>query len=225
MELLNNSWVVGIGGGILSGLIVTLITRYLFTKKDNKEYAQKVSAVNKEVVYALRPGISEGYIPDNEVLSSLINATARKYRVERDDVYQPKQIAEELIKEIMDSSFISSETKKNYSETLAHLVTKEKTTDAILSLRVERTSIESEYRQKQTERMSAMLGITAAMGTMAVALSTVLDKPTLSSPIKELINITLPTVTVLASVLLATITMLISVKLKRSRDGREEKET
>ncbi|EIA4710097.1 hypothetical protein K7J50_003603 [Vibrio cholerae] len=78
--------------------------------------------------------------------------------VERDDVYQPKQIAEELIKEIMDSSFISSETKKNYCETLAHLVTKEKTTDAILSLRVERTSIESEYRQKQTERMSAMLG-------------------------------------------------------------------
>ncbi|EHU0376662.1 hypothetical protein R6I31_003667 [Vibrio cholerae] len=145
--------------------------------------------------------------------------------VERDDVYQPKQIAEELIKEIMDSSFISSETKKNYCETLAHLVTKEKTTDAILSLRVERTSIESEYRQKQTERMSAMLGVTAAMGTMAVALSTVLDKPTLSSPIKELINITLPTVTVLASVLLATIAMLISVKLKRSRDGREEKET
>ena len=106
MDIFNNSWVIGIGGGILSGLIVTLITRYLFSKKDNKEYAQKVSTVNREVVYALRPGISEGHIPDNEVLASLINATARRYKVERGDVYQAKQIAEELIKDIMDSSFI-----------------------------------------------------------------------------------------------------------------------
>ncbi|WP_339618177.1 hypothetical protein [uncultured Gilvimarinus sp.] len=112
MDILNNAWVVGIGGGLLSGLLVTLITRYIFSKKDDKEYVQKLATVNKEVVYALRPGISEGHIPDEEVLSSLINATARKYKVARDDVFRPKQIAEELIKEILDSSFISSETKK-----------------------------------------------------------------------------------------------------------------
>ena len=70
MDIFNNSWVIGIGGGILSGFIVTLITRYLFSKKDNKEYVQKVATVDSEVVYALRPRISEGHIPDNEVLSS-----------------------------------------------------------------------------------------------------------------------------------------------------------
>ena len=72
MDILNNAWVVGIGGGLLSCLLVTLVTRYIFSKKDDKEYVQKLATVNKEVVYALRPGISEGHIPDEEVLSSLI---------------------------------------------------------------------------------------------------------------------------------------------------------
>lgn len=224
MEIFNNSWVVGIGGGILSGLIVTLITRYLFSKKDNKEYAQKVSTVNREVVYALRPGISEGHIPDNEVLSSLINATARKYKVERGDVYQAKQIAEELIKEIMDSSFISSETKKNYCETLAHLVNTARAEALPETLKIERISLESEFRKKQTERMSVVLGITAAMGTMMVALTTIIDKPSVSSPLKDLIGITLPTITVLASVMVATAAMLVSVRLKRARQNNTEDE-
>ena len=222
MEIFNNAWVVGIGGGILSGLIVTLITRYIFSKKDNKEYAQKVSAVNKEVVYVLRPGISEGHIPDNEVLSSLINATARKYKVERGDAYQAKQIAEELIKEIMDSSFISSETKKNYCETLAHLVNSERPETTPSESRIERISIESEFRKRQNERMSAVLGMTAAMGTMLVALTTVLDKPVFSSALKGFVGIALPTVTVLASVIIATAAMLLSVKLKNARSNKKE---
>ena len=39
--------VVGIGGGLL----VTIITRYLFSKRDNSEYMQKVSTVNREIIY------------------------------------------------------------------------------------------------------------------------------------------------------------------------------
>lgn len=222
MDIFNNAWVVGIGGGILSGLIVTLITRYIFSKKDNKEYAQKVSVVNKEVVYALRPGISEGHIPDKEVLSSLINATARKYKVERNDTYQAKQIAEELIKEIMDSSFISSETKKNYCETLAHLVNVERLEATPSESRIERISIESEFRKRQNERMSTVLGMTAAMGTMLAALTTVFDKPVFSSALKDIVGIALPTVTVLASVIIATAAMLLSMKLKNGRSNKKE---
>lgn len=225
MEIFNNPWVVGIGGGILSGLIVTLITRYLFSKKDNSEYAQKVETVNREVVYALRPGISEGHIPDSEVLTSLINATARKYKVERNDVFQAKQIAEELIKEIMDSSFISSETKKSYCETLAHLVSSqhEFTPDALIE--IERKSLESEYRRRQTERMSSVLGLTAAMGTMMVVLTRFMDKPEVASPLKGLLDITLPTITILASVMVATAAMLTSVRLKNSRKNKTDLET
>ena len=163
MEVFNNAWVVGIGGGILSGLFVTIITRYLFSKKDNSEYMQKIVTVNREIVYALRPGISEGHIPDESVLSALANSTARKYKVERNEIFQSKQIAEELIKEIMDSSFISSDTKKKYCETLAHLVKESLPKNDALASVAEKKAVESDYRLSQ--RMSMVLGMTAALIT------------------------------------------------------------
>jgi hypothetical protein len=46
MDFFGNEWVIGIGGGVLSGLLVTLITRYLFSKKDDKEYAQNLGSVD-----------------------------------------------------------------------------------------------------------------------------------------------------------------------------------
>jgi|TARA_R110001583_G_scaffold195542_1_gene375768 hypothetical protein len=225
VDIFNNSWVIGIGGGILSGLIVTLITRYLFSKKDNKEYSQKVDAVNKEVVYALRPGISEGHIPDMEVLHSLINATARKYKVNKKDTYQAKQIAEELIKEIMDSSFISSDTKKSYCETLAHLVNEEKTIDAPLVEANELKAVESDYRRKQTESMSVVLGLTAAFGTMIVSITKYVDSDKVSSPLKSIFDVTLPTFVVLLAVMVTTLAMVLSVRLGKLRAKKENGKT
>ncbi len=53
-ELLNNGWVIGIGGGILSGLIVTWLTRTLFSKKDLRELAANISSANREILYAIK---------------------------------------------------------------------------------------------------------------------------------------------------------------------------
>ena len=51
----------------------------------------------------------------------MINATARKYAVDQSDLYDPTQIGEELTKEIMDSSFISANTKQEYCKQLNSL--------------------------------------------------------------------------------------------------------
>lgn len=221
MDILNNAWVVGIGGGLLSGLLVTLITRYIFSKKDDKEYVQKLATVNKEVVYALRPGISEGHIPDEEVLSSLINATARKYKVARDDVFRPKQIAEELIKEILDSSFISSETKKNYCETLAHLIKEREQASQALDLKtveeVERKISESDYRSRLVTRMSAILGLTAAMGTMSVTLIKDLGISS-GGGISKIFDLAAPSFTVVLATMVAMVSMVLAMKLKTLKD-------
>lgn len=222
MEIFNNTWFVGIGGGVLSGLIVTVITRYLFSRKDNREYLQKISLVNREIVYALRPGISEGHIPDEHVLTALINSTSRKYRVNRDDAYKPKQVAEELIKEIMDSSFISSETKKSYCETLSHFIQEREVGGTNVESNIERKVAESEYRQKLTGQMSAMLGLTAAMGTMLFAFDRFLDQATVRTPIKEALDLLLPTMTVLLSTLVAMASMLVVVRLKRLKNRNNE---
>jgi|SRR5690554_169795 len=221
MEVFTNTWVVGIGGGILSGLIVTVITRYLFSKKDNSEYMQKVSTVNREILYALRPGISEGHIPDEAILSALANSTARKYRVERNDIYQPKQIAEELIKEIMDSSFISSDTKNSYCETLSHLIKESPPEKDDLALKAEVKSAESDYRQRLNERMSMVLGLTAAMITMLVSFQSFVGKSAINTPLKEVFDLIVPTMTILTATLVAMATMLMTVRLRRLKEDRK----
>jgi hypothetical protein len=121
VEILSNPWFIGIGGGILSGLIVTVISRALLSRRDDREYAQKVLGANREVVYAVRPGISEGLVPTVDVLDSLVEATSRKYGVDRKDLYRPFEIAQELMKEVMDSSFISAKTKEDYCTRLGAL--------------------------------------------------------------------------------------------------------
>ena len=63
MEFLSNPWVLGIGGGVLSGLLVTLITRYFFSKRENREYLQKIATANNEIIYAIRPAIAEKLMP------------------------------------------------------------------------------------------------------------------------------------------------------------------
>ena len=214
MDFLSNPWIVGIGGGVLSGLIVTVISRFIFSRRDDREYAQKVASVNREVTYALRPGISEGHIPNEEVLTSLINATARKYRVNRSDVFRPKQIAEELIKEILDSSFISSSTKHEYCETLAHLVADRSEANETQELVKEKSLAESEYRARLMSAMSMILGLTAAMATMGMVFARMLDGKS-AGPLGSMFDVILPTGIVLMATMVA---MLAMVGIKRLRE-------
>lgn len=223
MDLLNNAWVVGIGGGILSGLFVAVVTRYAFSRRDNREYAQKIEVVNREVVYALRPGISEGRIPSGQVLESLLNATARRHKVSREDIYRPKQIAEELIKEIMDSSFISSDTKTKYCETLAHFVTPPLEPVEKHDLRLEQRAAESDYRSRMASRMSAILGLTAAMVTMSTVFSRIVDKQS-ASIFGNAFEVLVPTLTVLLATAVAMAAML-SAKRIRDRANRDRSES
>lgn len=116
----NNPWFVGIAGGIFSGLITTgLVAR--FSGKDKKEYLLKVEATNKEIVYSLRSAISDAIHHDRKVILSLMAATARKNGVLLKDIYTIKEITEDLIKEVIDSSFIPSDYKKNFCETLSKI--------------------------------------------------------------------------------------------------------
>ncbi|WP_298811237.1 hypothetical protein [uncultured Psychrobacter sp.] len=226
MSILNNVWVVGIGGGILSGLFVAFISRYLFAKKDNREYTQKVFAVNREIIYALRPGISEGKFPTDEVLDSLLSATARRYKVSREDVFQPKQIAEELIKEIMDSSFISSDTKQDYCDSLLHLILPSINTTNIDELYSDLKLEEDDYRRRSNARMSAILGLTSTiMVTMLTLYTGRTTKSELYSPVSEVIlKILLPTISILAAtvIIISIVSIYYSKRYLNSKKVKNE---
>lgn len=230
MSIFNNPWVIGIGGGILSGFIVTFASRALLSRRDRREYIQKVLLANREVIYAIRPGISEGHIPDGEVINALINATSRKYGIDKKDAYELDEVAEELIKEVMDSSFISAKIKEDYCENLATLSrprSSEKITpeQAIITIeKVKSTSSYLEYRSRTIQMVSIMMGLLAAMMTIILAFSKgdVFNDTFFLK--KENIALLLPMLATLLAVLLTTMAMYVSRNLlKKNLERKIEK--
>ncbi len=231
MDVLNSPWVIGIGGGVLSGLVVTLITRYLFSRRDNREYMQRVVTANQEILYAVRPGISEGIIPSHEVVSSLLNATATKYGVDPNDLYDTSTLVDVLTKEVMDSSFLAASAKADFCNQLAQLrphVEMAKA-DAETVADVRRATPElAQYRQRMVSMMSAMLGVMAAVMTVSVALFGILKDSSFDLHSKN-IAIVLPTVlTILVALAMSYLTWVVRIverKIReRSRKSLEESE-
>ena len=146
------------------------LTGLVLGKKENREYLQKVNGANREIVYAVRPGISEGDIPSREVLTSLRNATARRYSVEATSLYSPQEIAEELTKEVMDSSFISSSQKQQYCQQLTGLVQDASTsTKAELSDTGNLRIVTAEYRERFISMTGALLGVLTVTLTISIS--------------------------------------------------------
>lgn len=222
MEILNNPWVIGIGGGVLSGLLVTLVTRYLFSKRDNREYTQKVVTANQEILYAVRPGISEGVIPATDVLKSLISATALKYGVDAQDLHSTTSFADALVKEVMDSSFLAASAKAEFCQKLNQLRPQPDLMQASPNrereLNRDITRL-SEYRQRMISRMSIMLGAMAATMTIVFALSRLLGGSRLELRSKD-VFLLVPTVTVILVVTVTTYAMWMFRLIDRKRSDK-----
>ena len=154
---------------MLSGLLVTIISRVAFSRRDRREYNQKLQSANREIIYALRSGISEGHIADRHIVECLIKSTARKYSVADTDLHDPAQIVEELVKEIMDSSFISAKTKNDYCSQLGFLMAPIELGSEPARARGNRLDSElREYRSRTVRMVSAILGIVTAVMTIVV---------------------------------------------------------
>ncbi|MFP9227604.1 hypothetical protein [Pectobacterium cacticida] len=168
-NFINNSWFIGIVGGILSGLATTWLGRKLFSEKDKKEYIRKVDSTNKEIVYSLRSAISDNIHHDNKIITSLMAATARKNGVLITDIYSIKEVTEDLIKEVMDSSFIPSEYKNKYCEGLTKTYLTEEVTDQKKTNQQELRKANLYYSERKDSIIStttALLGVTVTMLTI-----------------------------------------------------------
>lgn len=116
IEFINNPWTIGVGGGLISGIVVFLITNRIFSRRENKEYLQKIKMANKELLYSIRPLIVQEKLPTEEMMESLLYATAKKYGLQLDDMYDEEDIADDLIKETLENAFINSDSKLKYCE-------------------------------------------------------------------------------------------------------------
>jgi hypothetical protein len=220
MGWINNSWVVGIGGGVLSGVFVAWITHLFLQRGVNKEHREKVASANRDVIYAIRPGIPEGQIPTPGVIDALIHATARRHGIAGTDMYGAREIAEELIKEVMDTSFLSSAKKSEYCEQLTPLQEPVQVADVgtVVTTKPFFLSNElAEYREKTTQWVSAMLGVITT--TMAIFSTFYLvgerKKPLLEN--EQGLFIVIMAMTILLSMMAV---YLVSVRLRKSKMER-----
>lgn len=218
MEWFNDPWVIGIGGGILSGLIVTGVSRWLFSGRDRRELSAKITSANREVVYSIRQGIPEDRVPTREIVEALISSTARKYSIPPTELNQPEEVAADLVKEVMDSSFISAEKKEQYcASLLSKLVAQHSGMEAIdhRNLSALRT-IANKQRANITWMMSATLGMAAAGMSIGLAF---FGRDSAAPYDMSGIVILLPSVVVLSAAIMALLLSRLERYRRRARDA------
>jgi hypothetical protein len=174
MGWLNNVWVVGIGTGILSGLVTYWLLNLIQVKKKDREYRQQMASANREVIYSIRAGIPENSLPTRAVIEALIHSTARRYEVQAVELYQPFEIVEELVKEVMDSSFVSSTKKVEYCAVLIPLGKDVPMLDTVRPDSREAIILETrnEMLQEKIRKTSRIESLTTIMIGLITALAT-----------------------------------------------------
>jgi hypothetical protein len=165
MDSLANHWVIGIGGGLITGLLVMLIIRQLVSGRERREYQQRVASANSEIISAIRPAITEKVIPSGAMLDALFSATARKHGVSSSDLLPKAGIANELMKEVIDNTFLSSPQKVEFCQLLVGMPQAEG--DALAKRVVEVVTVD---RRSSVFDPSAILGLTAGLTALTITL-------------------------------------------------------
>jgi len=167
LSILSNQWVVGIGAGIISGVIVYFITRWLFGRKDNSKHIEQINLANEEIIRVLRPYVAEEGLPNKDIVNAILASTARKYNLQQNEVYSIRVVCEELIKETLENVYVSCSKKQEYSKSINdYILEVEKTlndTDlnnfAKLQLELSSMQKRNEYKNRYLSYISAILSI------------------------------------------------------------------
>lgn len=218
-EILNNPWVTGIGGGIISSLIVFFVTRYAFSRKEKKEYNQKLETANNEILYSIRPLIIEKKIPSSDIFQSIRLATSKKYGVNPEDLYSEFSISNDLINEIMNNSFLSSDQKLELSELLNTMKTPKTSVDKSKEIEIvyvkEKDGLSSKYN-------SILLAMVSFATVLAMTL-TITQKGLFET--EELLKDKFSILITATIIPLMAMTLLYVIKdLKNREKNRESKE-
>ena len=172
---LQNEWVVGIGGGIVSGIIVFFITKVILQRKDDSKYLQQINQGNLDIIRALKPYISEKGLPQKEIVDAIIISTSRKYKVNSAELYSVRIVCEELIREIIENIYVSADKKKEYCVQLTdYLQSVNKEQDEVNTI----ADIQNEFKNKEfTERsesrrkMSTTISIIISLYTVLISIA------------------------------------------------------
>ena len=221
INFISNAWTIGIGGGIVSGFIVFWVTNFFFTKREKKEYLQRVKTANNEILYAIRPLIVSQKIPVQAIIESLILSTSRKYMVNTTNLYTTQRLVEDLIKEVLANAFLDADRKLEYCNIVNKIVNQADKKNIDLTRDTPKTIISYEGKDTKVTEMSLILSVIAAIATLAFVLY---DKNQERFIPTNLFSLLLPMAAVLASTMLVSIFVKKKKKNIKEEDKTEEKE-
>lgn len=110
----SNQWVINIGTGLIVYIVTTIISRIIINKAANKQKQQQIENANSEIIRILKPYVVERNILNKMIINSITESVARKYNLSIDEVLNVRAICEELIREILESSYVDNEKKSEY---------------------------------------------------------------------------------------------------------------
>lgn len=159
MELLNNPWIIGIGTSVLSGIIVFFITKKFISRKEDREYRQRVKTANNAILYAFRPLIVNKKLPSKHIIDSIFSSISKEHHVDLKDIYRIDNLSNDLVSEIMSNAFLSTEQKLEFCELLKSLKTE-------YSKNIQDTSDNRGISNKRPEVYSYLSGMMALMSVV-----------------------------------------------------------
>lgn len=138
-------------------------------EKDNSMYLRQIQSANTEVISILKPYIADNGLPNEKIMLAIIASTARKYGVEINELYKIKVFCEELIKEIVENVYVSSEKKKEYTDQLADYINNI-SIDRRKEMEVVSEAKEVATRKDIGDRYRTLLSATLALMSMIITI-------------------------------------------------------
>lgn len=117
-KFFQNNWVLGICTGLISSIIVYFLTTWLSFKISKHDYLKRVKLANDKVVLILKSYLVNNNLPSVKVIDAVIASVSREFDVKIVDLYSISIFCEELIRQIIENTYISNDIKNNYIENL-----------------------------------------------------------------------------------------------------------
>lgn len=231
LAFLENQWVVGIGAGIISGIIVYFITKRFFQRKDNSKHLEQINSANMDIIRILKPYVAEKGLPEKEIIDAIILSTSRKYNVKSDELYSIRIVCEELIREIIENVYVSSDKKKEYSnslkEYLLNLHSERDKSLLISDIKLELKNSTQKNRMDYMRKMSAILSATvsgfAAILTMLLSFFYMSTDFTLFQNQNLSNDINIPLIVILVSLFISLDGIFVIILIKQREHTRNRK--
>lgn len=168
-DIINNAWFVGIVGGIISGIIVFYISKFVLEKRSKSEYLKNIHEANEIVKDYIRGYIVEIELPSSFVIESVKNSVAREMNIEVKEMDSLKNICEDLIKETIANVYFSIRDKKTYIENIEKYIIENDNNEKFA---VPPQDVEKSFSSEKIKLISTVIGIVSSILTIIGAIIT-----------------------------------------------------